>query len=354
MTQTVSYFGAGPARLPATVLQQAAAATLDYNHTGLSILELPHRSKAFREILDEAGALVNELCGLNDDFEILWLQGGGRLQFAMVPANYLGNGRRAAYIDSGHWAGDAYETATLYGDAHIVSTGKESSYLSLPCFPESLQDFSYLHVTPNNTIYGTQWASLPQTRVPLVADLSSDIFSRQRDYRQFSLFYAVAQKNLGPAGVTLVAIRKDFLKAPVRSLPPYLNYAAHIAAGGILNTLPVAAIYTTLLYLRWLKEKTPEAQLLENSQKASLVYDAIDNSGYFRCPVPPADRSVMNVVFRADDPEREQAFLKQCNEAGLLGLEGHRSVGGFRASLYNAVSLSDAQRLADALTQFQP
>lgn len=355
MAHSVSFFGAGPAKLPAVVLEQAAAAVLDFNGTGLSVLELPHRSKAFKEVLAEANALVNELCGLGNDFEILWLQGGGRLQFAMLPANFLGNGGQAAYIDSGHWAADAYETAKIYGAAQVASTSKENKYLTLPPWPEALpQHLSYLHCTPNNTIHGTQWADIPETHAPLAADLSSDLFSLPRNYSRFSMFYAVAQKNLGPAGVTLVAIRKDFIKAPIRPLPAYLNYAAHIAAGGILNTLPVFAIYVSLLYLRWLKAKGLERQLSENSQKAALVYEAIDNSGYFRCPVPASDRSLMNVVFHATDASVEKAFLEQCRQAGLEGLEGHRSVGGFRASLYNAVSLEDAQKLAAAINNFQP
>lgn len=354
MTQNISFFGAGPAKLPTAVLQQAAAATLDYNGTGISILELPHRSKAFKDILSEANELVRELCLLGDDFEILWLQGGGRLQFSMVPANFLGNGT-AAYIDSGHWASDAWETAKIYGKAEVCSSSKNSAYLRLPSWPDEMPPgTAYLHCTANNTIYGTQWQELPKTKVPLVADLSSDIFSRPRNYHQFSMFYAVAQKNLGAAGVTLVAIRKDFLKAPARPLPPYLNYAAHIAAGGILNTLPVYAVYISLLYLRWLKEKGLERQILENSQKAAVVYDAIDNSGYFRCPVPATDRSLMNVIFQTGDAYLEKLFLKQCSETGLQGLEGHRSVGGLRASLYNAVSLEDAQRLATAINNFQP
>lgn len=355
MTHAVSYFGAGPAKLPASVLQQAAEAALDYNRTGISMLELPHRSKTFKGILSEANELVRELCGLADDFELLWLQGGGRLQFAMVPANFLGNGAQAGYIDSGHWASDAWETARIYGDAAVLSSGKENNYLALPNWPTSLPEkLSYLHCTPNNTIYGTQWDTLPATEVPLVADLSSDIFSRHRNYHDFSMFYAVAQKNFGPAGVTLVAIRKDFLKAPVRSLPPYLNYAAHIAAGGILNTVPVYPIYVCLLYLRWLKEKTLAVQILENRQKAGLLYDALDNSSYFRCPLDPKDRSLMNVVFQAKDTKLEQLFLKQCLAAGLQGLEGHRSVGGFRASLYNAVSLTDVNKLVAAIKNFQP
>lgn len=356
MDQPVSYFGAGPAKLPQPVLQQAAAAILNFEESGLSILELPHRSRAFKNILEEANALVNELCGLDGAFEILWLQGGGRLQFAMLPANFLGHDQQAGYIDSGHWAAEALDTARLYGAALVSSSAKTQHYRQLPAWPQNLPaSLRYLHVTPNNTIYGTQWAALPDTgSLPLVADLSSDIFSRPRHYAGLSMFYAVAQKNLGPAGVTLVAIRKDFLQRPARALPPYLDYSAHVAAGGILNTLPVFPIYVCLLYLRWLKARGLEGQLLENSQKAALVYEAIDNSRYFRCPIAPADRSLMNVVFRGEEPETERLFAAYCRAEGLQGLEGHRSAGGFRASLYNGVSLQEAQKLALAIQNFKP
>ena len=265
-------FGGGPAALPQDVFQQASAAVLDYNGTDLSILEIPHRSKEFDAILDESVTLVKELCGIGDEYEVLWLHGGGRLQFAMIPMNFLGENDTAGYIDSGHWAAEAAEYGMHYGGTDILSTSRDSNYKCLPEWPRKISDsLAYLHYTTNNTIYGTQWRNIPKCNVPLIADMSSDIFSKKMDYSNCSLFYAAAQKNIGPAGVTLVVIRKDMLDRIVRDLPPMLSYKAQVEQHSVLNTSPVFAIYTSLLTLRWTKAKGIDTIEQENRKKAEVA-----------------------------------------------------------------------------------
>ena len=348
------YFGAGPAKLPQAVLEQAAAATLNYNGSGLSILELAHRDAPFVALLEESKALVKELCGIGNEYEVLWLQGGGRMQFAMVPMNFLGDGETAAYIDSGYWAHDALTTAQLYGNVHIAASSAAENYCHLPEWPGELPEgIAYVHCTTNNTIYGTQYQYLPHTGAPLVADMSSDIFGIERDYSQFDLFYAVAQKNIGPAGATLVVVRKEFLKQQKRKLAPILDYAAHAAAGSLLNTPPVAAIYTCLLTLRWLKEQGQEHIINCNQQKAALLYAEIERNALFACRVATDSRSVMNVVFQAKDAATETAFLERCSAHNIEGIKGHRSVGGFRASVYNATTIEEVQALVSVMQDME-
>lgn len=354
MSERKIYFGAGPAKLPLSVLEEAAAAVIDYDHSGISILEIPHRGKLFAAILEESKALVKELCRLGDEYEVLWLQGGGRHQFAMVPMNFLGEGDTAGYIDSGHWSADAIEAAKYYGQVQVLASSKADGYMHLPGWPAVSSDLAYLHITTNNTIYGTQWpAVLPECPVPLIADMSSDIFSEQRDYSRYALFYAVAQKNIGPAGATLVVVRKDQLQRIRRTIPDALNYAAQVKANSLLNTAPVFAIYTSLLELRWIKARGITAIEAENREKAAMLYAAIEKNPFFHAPVATDSRSKMNIVFRGKDEATEQRFLAQCRTAGIEGIEGHRSVGGFRASLYNAVSLADVQQLVAQINAFQ-
>ena len=348
------YFGAGPAALPATVLEQAAQAVLSYADTGLSILEIPHRGKAFMAIVEESNALVKELCGLNDDYDVLWLQGGGRHQFAMIPMNFLGEQDTAGYIDSGHWSHEAILSGKYYGNVSVLASTREENYTHLPEWPQVQDDLAYIHFTTNNTIYGTQFSSIPDSRVPLIADMSSDIFSMKRDYTKCGLFYAVVQKNVGPAGATLVAIRKDMYDRKKRTLPEVFDYEAQAKAGSLLNTPPVFAIYTSMLMLRWIKEKGMDVIENENREKAAMLYKAVDESAYFNCPVTDESRSLMNVVFRGADANIEQKLKEQCAAANITGIEGHRFVGGFRASLYNAVSVESARLLADIITQFKP
>lgn len=354
MSRIEHYFGAGPAALPKPVLQAASEAVLAYENTGLSILELPHRSALFDGILEEANGLMKRLCGLDDSFEILWLQGGGRMQFAMVPMNALQPGRTAAYADTGHWAHDALETAQHYGDAQAVTSSREAQYRFVPPVPASLPTgTAYLHLTTNNTIYGTQYAALPTADAPLVADMSSDFLSRKLDFSACGLFYAVAQKNLGPAGVTLVAVRKDFLERMRSDLAPILSYKAHAAAHSVLNTPPVFAVYTSLLVLRWIAQEGLDTLEARNERKAATLYAELERNPLFQPLVEAPHRSRMNVVFRGRDAGVEQAFLQAATERGIGGIDGHRSVGGFRASLYNAVSEASVQELVAALRDFE-
>ncbi len=354
MSRIEHYFGAGPAALPKPVLQAASEAVLDYEGTGLSILELPHRSAWFDAILEEANSLVTQLCGLGDAFEILWLQGGGRMQFAMVPMNSLAPGKTGAYADTGHWAHDALETARQYGEAAAVTSSRDAKYRFIPPVPATLPaGTAYLHLTTNNTIYGTQYTALPEAGVPLVADMSSDFLSRKLDFQACGLFYAVAQKNLGPAGATLVAVRKDFLAGMRDDLAPILSYKAHAAAHSVLNTPPVFAVYTSLLVLRWIAGEGLDVLEARNERKAAALYAELERNTLFEPLVGPPHRSRMNAVFRGRDAAVEKAFLPFAAERGIGGIEGHRSVGGFRASLYNAVSEESVQALVGALRDFE-
>lgn len=348
-------FGGGPAALPPDVFREASEAVLDYNGTGLSILEIGHRSKEFMSILDEANAIVKELCGINEDHEVLWLHGGGRLQFAMIPMNFLGDNDRAGYIDSGHWATEAAEYAMHYGGTEILSTSRDSNYSQLPEWPGKIDsNLAYLHYTTNNTIYGTQWHKIPDCNVPLVADMSSDIFSKEMDYCKAALFYAAAQKNIGPAGVTLVVLRKDLADLIKRDLPPMLSYKAQIAQHSVLNTSPVFAIYTSLLMLRWTKARGIAAIEKENKEKAGLLYKEIDRSALFDVVVKKeADRSMMNVCFRAKNETQEKSFVSFCEKHNITGISGHRFVGGFRVSLYNAIRLEQVEKLVEVMQEFE-
>jgi len=346
MTRKIN-FNAGPAALPVEVLQEAAKAVLEYKDTGMSILELPHRGKEFAAIVKESETLVRELCGLDDSYEVLWLQGGGRLQFCMIPMNFLSDRDVAGYIDSGHWSEEALEYAIHYGDVQILSSSKEDNYSHLPEWPSDMpEELSYVHFTTNNTIFGTQWHRIPKTDLPLIADMSSDIFSRNHDYTRYSMFYAAVQKNLGTPGVALVVIRKDMFGRQARLVPPMLSYKAQAAEHSILNTANVFGVYTSLLMLRWIRATGIEVIEKANRKKAALLYDAIDNSTAFMAHVKTkTDRSTMNVCFTANTPEIEKQLLVLCEENNITGIKGHRSVGGFRASLYNAVSVADVEHL---------
>lgn len=354
MSKSKIYFGSGPAMLPQEVLQGTAAAVLNYNKTGISILSIPHRGKAFAEILEEANARVLSLCKLNDkDYEVLWLQGGGRQQFAMIPMNFLAQKASAGFVDSGHWAKDAMDTAACYGNAVSLSTSAADNYRYLPEWPKEISEqLTYIYLTSNNTIYGTQWPEIPISNRPLVVDMSSDIFSCERDYARCDLFFAVAQKNIGPAGVTLVVVKKEMLQKQVRELPGILSYAAQAKAGSLLNTPPVAAIYSCLLNLRWMEEQGMDSLFEANRRKAELLYAEIDRNPNFQAIASPESRSRMNVVFSMTDKNRESEFLAFCAARNIEGIAGHRSVGGFRASLYNALSLDDVAALVAAMQDF--
>ena len=348
-------FNAGPAALPPEVLEQASAAMLSYKDTGMSVLELPHRGKAFLEIIEESKALVRELCGLDSTYEVLWMQGGGRMQFAMIPMNLLAGGRSAGYIDSGHWSAEAMAYAKYYGTVQELASSKAGNYCRLPQVPVTQPaGLAYVHYTTNNTIYGTQWHTAPHTDAPLVADMSSDVLSRQMDYTRFGMFYAAAQKNLGTPGVGLAVIHKDLLQDMATSLPPMLSYQAQVKENSILNTANVSGTYISLLMLRWIKERGMAAIEQENRAKAGLLYTAIDASALFRAHVQEkSHRSLMNVCFTAKDQAAADAFLKMAREANITGIEGHRLVGGFRVSLYNAIPLSWTTQLVQLMQEFE-
>lgn len=347
-------FGAGPATLPKSVMEEASGAVKNYKKTGLSILEIPHRGHLFTEILEEAEHLSKALMGLGDDYSILWIQGGGRLQFSMVPMNFLTEKGRAGYIDSGHWAQDALKTAERYGQVEILASSKADGYRYIPPIPDLTERrFDYIHLTSNNTIYGTQFAEFPKSGAPLVADMSSDIFSRVVDFRRFALIYAAAQKNIGPAGVTFVAVRRSFLEKGTSELPGILSYKAIAEKKSVLNTPPVFAIYCSLLTLRWLQSIGLDNMEKRNEEKAALLYDTISASEIFCSDVQEASRSKMNVRFFTREPRQREAFLDFAQANGITGIDGHRSIGGFRVSLYNAITLDNVKHLVEVMKQFE-
>ncbi len=338
--------------LPPEVLHEFSKSVINYKKTGYSILELPHRSTAFMDIMAECTALVKELCRIGDDFEVLWMQGGGRAQFGMVPMNFLGPNDVAGYIDSGHWAAEAAAYAMMLNkNTSVLSSTKAINYCELPSINLKLPaKLKYLHLTTNNTIYGTQFSTIPDFKVPVVADMSSDIFSVQRDYSKFGLFYAVAQKNLGTPGTTMVAVRKDFLANQQTYIAPAFSYTKHLQAGNLLNTPNVSGIYVTLLMLRWTKQQGLAAIEKNNREKAALLYNAIDANKTFVPHVKKtSDRSLMNVCFTMNNKDAEARFVKLCEQEQIVGIEGHRSVGGFRVSLYNAVTTDHVKTLVEII-----
>ena len=352
--QTKINFNAGPAQMPPEVLHEAAIAVRKYKKTGSSILELPHRGKEFLEIMEESKALVKKLCGIDDDYDVMWLQGGGRMQFCMIPMNFLSAGKAAGFIDSGYWAGDAAKYAAYYGDAKVLASSKESNYNHLPEWPEIPKQLAYLHIATNNTIYGTQWHKIPKTSVPLIADMSSDIFSANRDYSQYAMFYAAVQKNLGAAGLALAVVRKDMMKRMTNTMPPMLSYKETARENSILNTPNVFGIYISLLMLRWIDGKGIAAIEDENKRKADLLYSTLDSSSLFTPHVKgKAHRSLMNVCFTANTPEVEKSFLAHCEENDITGVKGHRLAGGFRVSLYNAISLEEVEIFVSLMKKFE-
>ena len=350
----VHNFNGGPSVLPKSVFEQAAQAVLNYNNTGLSILEIGHRTKDFQAIMDEARSLVKELMNLDDDHEVLFLHGGATTQFMQVPMNLLNESETAAYADTGVWSTKALKEAKLFGNVNVVCSSKDTNYNYIPKDFAVPNDATYFHLTTNNTIYGTQWQSIPKVSVPLVADMCSDIFSRQRDFNSFALIYAGAQKNMGPAGVNLVIVNKNILGKVNRALPTIMDYRNHIKEGSMLNTPPVFAVYVSMLTLQWLKQQGGiDAIEKINNQKAEMLYHAIDNSPLFKSAVANADRSKMNACFVMREPSLEKSFLDFAEQHQIYGIKGHRSVGGFRASIYNALPLSSVVYLIEVMREFE-
>ena len=349
-------FNAGPSILPKEVFEEASQAIIDFNGTGLSILEIGHRTPLFQEVMDEARSLVRELMQISNNHEVLFLHGGATTQFMQVPINLLDVNDIAAYTDTGVWAAKAIKEAKLFGHVDVVCSGKESGYRSLPKNFTITPTSIYLHITTNNTIYGTQWQDLSvfyHTGVPLVADMSSDILSRKIDFERFDLIYAGAQKNIGAAGVNLVVVNKNILGRLTRAIPTIMDYRNHIEAGSLLNTPPVFAVYVCLLTLRWLKKQGGISAMEKiNNAKAKLFYETLDSLPLFKGPVAKDDRSRMNAVFIMEDAALEKHFLELCKNEGMIGVKGHRLSGGFRVSMYNALPLESVKALTDLMREF--
>lgn len=347
-------FNSGPSILPKEVYEEASRAVLDFNNSGLSILEIGHRTPLFEAIMEEARALVKELMTLDPDHEVLFLHGGATTQFMQVPMNLLNENEIAVYTETGTWANKAIKEAKIFGHVEIGGSSKDTNYTSIPKNLTVTQTAAYLHITTNETIAGTQWHDIPYDRgVPLVADMSSDILSRQLDFNKFDLIYAGAQKNMGAAGVNLVVVSKNILGKVDRTIPTILDYRNHIKEKSMLNTPPVFAVYVAMLTLRWLKSKGGVQSLeKQNDAKAKLFYDTLDNLPLFKGPVAREDRSKMNAVFIIEDPAIEKEFLELCKKEGMYGIKGHRSVGGFRVSMYNALPIESVQAITSLMKDF--
>jgi len=347
-------FNAGPSVLPKEVFEEASRAVLNFNDSGLSILEIGHRTPLFVPVMEEARQLVKELMLLDDDHEVLFLHGGATTQFMQVPMNLLPDNGMAAYTETGTWANKAIKEAKLFGHVEIAGSSKEDNYRSLPKNLNVSPTAAYLHITTNETIAGTQWHTIPyDCGVPLVADMSSDILSRVIEFNKFDLIYAGAQKNMGAAGVNLVVVSKKILGRVERVIPTILDYRNHIKEASMLNTPPVFAVYVAMLTLRWLKQQGG-VRVMEkrNGEKAKLFYDTLDTLPVFRGVVAKEDRSKMNAVFVMDDANLEKEFLDLCKKEGMVGVKGHRSVGGFRVSMYNALAIESVKAITDLMKHF--
>lgn len=346
-------FNSGPSILPQEVLEQAKAAITNFNETGLSILEIGHRTTHFVEVVEEAKAIVKRLMGLDEAYEVLFLQGGATMQFMQVPMNLLDENGMAAICDNGVWGNKAVKEAQIFGPVKVVANTADKKHTYLQKAFDLPDNTSYLHITTNNTVEGTQWHDYPNVTVPLVGDMSSDIFCRPTAFEKFDLIYAGAQKNMGAAGVTLVVVKKSILGKTNRTIPAILDYRKHIEAGSLLNTPPVFAIYVSLLTLRWIEK---EGGLIEmekrNQAKANLLYQTIDASENFYCPIAKEDRSIMNAVFFLKDESKEAAFLALCKEKGMIGVKGYRTVGGIRVSMYNALPIASVEAFCDLMKSF--
>jgi phosphoserine aminotransferase len=345
-------FNAGPSILPKEVFEEAAKAILNFRDTGLSILEIGHRTSLFQSVMDETVSLAKELMKLDADHEVLFLHGGATTQFFQVPMNLLNENQTAAYLDCGVWGSKAVKEARLFGNVEVVASSKDKNYTYIPKDFRIPPDAAYFHYTTNNTIEGTEMLAIPETNIPLVADMSSDILSHEIDFNRFGLIYAGAQKNIGAAGVNMVVVRKDILGKVNRKLPGMMDYRQHIEAGSMLNTPPVFAIYVCLLTLRWLKQQGGVAAIEKiNKAKADLLYKTLDSKEGFEPTVVTEDRSRMNVVFLIKDAQIEKKFLESCKDQNMIGVKGHRSVGGYRVSLYNALPLESVKALTDLIAQ---
>lgn len=350
----VHNFSAGPGILPPDVLKQASEACLNFDNMNLSLLEISHRSKNYVKVMDEARALIKELFEVGDEYEVMYLGGGASTQFAMVPYNLLTESGYAAYVNTGVWASKAIKEAKIVGNTKVIASSEDKNFNYIPKGYDVPKDADYLHVTSNNTIYGTQMKSFPKCDIPLVCDMSSDLFSRKVNAKDFSLIYAGAQKNIGPAGSTMIMVKKDILGKTGRKMLSMLDYNVHIKGESMYNTPPVFPVYVTMLTLRWLKANGGIAWVEQlNQQKADLLYGEIDRNSQFVGTVVAEDRSNMNVCFLLNHPEKGAEFDKMWKDAGIDGIVGHRDVGGYRASIYNAMPLESVQALVDVMKAFE-
>lgn len=359
MSQRVYNFGAGPAMLPTPVMERIRDEFLDYRGMGASIIEISHRSKEFKAVQDEAMALFRELSGLPDDYRLLFVHGGARMQFSALPLNLAGRSpsRTCLYIDSGNFSQLAIKDAKPFADVRVIASGEADGYRRIPTVDPAAIDqaAAYLHLTSNNTVCGTRWTEFPEAgAVPLITDQTSEILSRGLDYRRFGVVYAGLQKNLGPSGMAVVAIRADLLGQPSAQTPLLLNYTQLDKDESLTNTTNTFAVYVVKCMLEWLKEQGGVAEMeRRNEEKAALLYRVIDESGFYRGFADPASRSIMNVTFHLPSPELEKLFVKEALPAGLYALEGHRAVGGIRASLYNPMPLAGVEALAAFMRDFE-
>lgn len=347
-------FSAGPGILPQEVLKQASEACINFDNLNLSLLEISHRSKNYEAVIEESQSIIKELFEVGNEYEVVYLGGGASLQFAMVPYNLLIEKGYAAYVNTGVWASKAIKESKIIGNTKVIASSEDKNFNYIPKGYEIPTDADYLHITSNNTIFGTQMKSFPKTNIPLVCDMSSDIFSRKVNAKDFDLIYAGAQKNIGPAGSTMVMVKKDVLGKTGRKMLSMLDYQVHIKGGSMYNTPPVFPIYVTLLTLRWLKKNGGVAWIEKiNQQKADCLYNEIDRNSLFVGTTAVEDRSNMNACFLTTKPELEVEFDKMWNEANISGIRGHRDVGGYRASMYNALPLESVQALVDVMKEFE-
>ncbi len=357
MQKRIHNFNAGPAALPLPVFEEIQDSFLNFNNSGMSITEISHRSKWFEDVLSDAVARTKRLLKLNDQYHVLFLQGGASLQFCMIPLNFLADNRSADYVNTGTWSGNAIKEAkTQNKPIKVVASSEDRNFCYIPQNIPFNKDAVYAHLTSNNTIKGTQWASLPDTgKVPMVIDMSSDIMSRPVDMEHIGMIYAGAQKNVGPAGVCMVIIRKDLLNLCPDTIPTMLKYKTFAEKNSMYNTPPCFAVYTLQLVMKWLEETIGGLEKMDalNRQKADLLYTFMDNSGFYKATADKDSRSLMNVTFRLPSEDLEKAFIAKAVENNLGGLKGHRSVGGCRASIYNAVGLNAVNDLVSFMKVFQ-
>jgi phosphoserine aminotransferase len=350
---TLHNFNSGPSVLPKPVIEEAAGAIHNFNGTGLSILEIGHRTPWFQEVMQEAISSVKQLMQLDDAFEVLFLHGGATTQFMQVPMNLLADDATAAYCVNGIWGNKAAKEAALFGKVKVVADTSDKGHTYIQKQFTVPADASYLHITTNNTVEGTQWHEYPVTTAPLVADMSSDIFSRPVDFKRFSLIYAGAQKNMGAAGVNMVVVKKEVLGKAKRRIPTIMDYQKHIEAASLMNTPPVFAVYVSMLTLRWILAEGGLVEMEKRSQeKADLLYNTLDSLPAFKTLVAREDRSHTNAVFFLSDPALEAPFLERCKKEGMIGVKGYRTIGGVRVSMYNALPLESVATFCDLMKDF--